>query len=85
MAGCPVLLSDQTPWRNLRERKAGFDLPLDRHDLFRESIELFAAMDENEFKTWSDSSRLYAQSRINVDALLTETRNMFAMATTTSF
>lgn len=85
MAGCPVLLSDQTPWRNLRENKAGFDLPLDRHDLFRESIELFAAMDENEFKTWSDSSRLYAQSRINIDALLTENRNMFAQATTTSF
>ena len=85
MAGCPVLLSDQTPWRNLRENKAGFDLPLDRHDLFRESIELFATMDENEFKTWSDSSRLYAHSRINIDALLTETRTMFAQATTTSF
>jgi glycosyltransferase involved in cell wall biosynthesis len=85
MAGCPVLLSDQTPWRNLSENKAGFDLPLDRHDLFRESIERFAAMDENEFKTWSDSSRLYAQNRINIDALLTENRNMFAQATTTSF
>jgi len=84
-AGCPVLLSDQTPWRNLRENKAGFDLPLDRHDLFRESVELFAAMDENEFKTWSDSSRLYLHSRINIDALLTETRTMFAQATTTSF
>lgn len=85
MAGCPVLLSDQTPWRNLKENKAGFDLPLDRHDLFHEAIELFAAMDEDEFKTWSDSSRLYAQSRINIDGLLTETRNMFAQATTTSF
>lgn len=85
MAGCPVLISDKTPWRNLRENKAGFDLPIDRHDLFRESIELFAAMDENEFKTWSDSSRVYAQSRINIDALLTENRNMFAQATTTSF
>lgn len=83
MAGCPVLLSDQTPWRNLRERKAGFDLPLERQDLFRESIETFATMDEKEFKTWSDSSRLYAQSRINIDALLTETRNMLDQGTTT--
>lgn len=27
-AGRPVLISDQTPWRNLKQKKAGWDLPL---------------------------------------------------------
>ncbi len=27
-AGVPVLVSDQTPWRNLTQRRAGWDLPL---------------------------------------------------------
>ena len=29
LAGCPVLLSDRTPWRDMPVRRAGFDLPLD--------------------------------------------------------
>jgi glycosyltransferase involved in cell wall biosynthesis len=28
-AGCPVLISDRTPWRNLTEDGGGWDLPLD--------------------------------------------------------
>jgi glycosyltransferase involved in cell wall biosynthesis len=28
-AGCPVMVSDRTPWRGLAERQAGWDLPLD--------------------------------------------------------
>jgi glycosyltransferase involved in cell wall biosynthesis len=28
-AGCPVLVSDTTPWRGLEEARAGWDLPLD--------------------------------------------------------
>lgn len=28
-AGCPVIVSDQTPWRNLAEQGAGWDLPLE--------------------------------------------------------
>ena len=29
-AGCPVLVSDRTPWRNLAEAGVGWDLPLER-------------------------------------------------------
>lgn len=29
-AGLPLLISDRTPWRNLRERRAGWDLPLEQ-------------------------------------------------------
>jgi glycosyltransferase involved in cell wall biosynthesis len=30
LAGCPVLISDRTPWRQLREKRAGYELSLDR-------------------------------------------------------
>ena len=36
-SGCPVLISDQTPWRGLSEVGAGWDLPLDKPDLFRQA------------------------------------------------
>jgi glycosyltransferase involved in cell wall biosynthesis len=57
LAGCPVLLSDQTPWRDLAVSHAGLDLPLDQPDRFREGIEKFAAMDSREFEQWSRGAR----------------------------
>ena len=37
-AGCPVLLSDQTPWRNLEASGAGWDLPLDDEAAWLEAL-----------------------------------------------
>ena len=57
VAGCPVVLSDQTPWRNLQSKRVGFELPLDRPDRFVETVEQFAAMNEQEFRPWARSAR----------------------------
>jgi glycosyltransferase involved in cell wall biosynthesis len=59
VAGCPVLLSDQTPWRNLESKKIGFDLPLDRPDQFVTTLEQFAAMNEEEFRPWARSAHAF--------------------------
>ena len=53
ITGCPVLISDQTPWRDLEGRRAGWDLPLSRPDLFTEVIERCVAMDEADLAMWS--------------------------------
>lgn len=37
-AGVPVLISDQTPWRNLRERSVGWDLPLSSLENFKDAL-----------------------------------------------
>lgn len=42
-AGCPPLISDRTPWRDLEARGVGWDLPLENLDAFREVIEACAA------------------------------------------
>ncbi len=44
-AGTPVLISDRTPWRGLEAAGAGWDLPLDRPDLFRDRIRALAGLD----------------------------------------
>ena len=48
-AGRPVLISDQTPWRNLRPTHAGWDLPLSGPGRFQEAIEEVAALDQTGF------------------------------------
>ena len=72
MAGCPVLLSDQTPWRDLPTKQIGFDLPLDQPNKFIEVIERFTAMDDHEFQNWSRMAREHG-TRLseNPDALRT--------------
>ena len=44
-AGLPALISDQTPWRDLAERRAGAALPLDDPQGFVTWIENFAKLD----------------------------------------
>lgn len=43
-AGLPVLISDQTPWRNLSSKSAGADLPLADLDAFAAWIEDFSRL-----------------------------------------
>jgi glycosyltransferase involved in cell wall biosynthesis len=81
LAGCPVILSDRTPWLHLAECHVGFDIPLDRPEAFRSAIERLAAMDDREHRSWCDSARAYG-ARYSGDAALAErTRTMLAMAT----
>jgi len=46
--GCPVLISDQTPWRDLERAGVGWDLPLTNPAAFRAVLERCVAMDPAE-------------------------------------
>lgn len=58
-AGCPVLISDQTPWRGLEELGVGWDLPLDRHGAFVDALRRCQAMDAGEHGRWSARAAAY--------------------------
>ena len=64
-AGTPVLLSDQTPWRNLRQPAAGWDLPLDRPSDFVEAIRTMAAMSADERAAQRIRVRHYIEGRLD--------------------
>ncbi|MBV9210517.1 MAG: glycosyltransferase family 4 protein [Acidobacteria bacterium] len=59
-AGCPVLISDQTPWRNLSEKNIGWDLPLERADLWREALQECVKMSGAEYERQSRAARRFA-------------------------
>lgn len=44
-AGTPVLISTNTPWRNLDEKKVGWDVNLDNREKFKEKIRELAKLD----------------------------------------
>lgn len=52
-AGVPLLVSDRTPWRNLAEDRAGWDLPLDDPGAFAQVIQQLVDMDGQAHAAWS--------------------------------
>lgn len=81
LAGCPVLISDRTPWRGLAAERAGFDVPLDRPELSREAIERLTAMDDPEHRRWSAGARARGERYSGNAELVGRTRAMLAVAT----
>jgi len=73
LQGIPVLISDQTPWRNLREDGLGADLPLDDLADFTREIEVIAAMDGEAYNNHFRNVVSNASKRID----LKSTKNLY--------
>lgn len=54
--GRPVIISDQTPWRNLKEKYSGFDIPLNNPEAFRKAIMILAESTQQEYNQWVDGA-----------------------------
>jgi glycosyltransferase involved in cell wall biosynthesis len=80
LAGCPVLLSDQTPWRNLAAIHAGSDIALHDVDAFRRFMEMFAALGSAEFEVWSRGARELGLRYCASGDVIGPTRLMFEAA-----
>ena len=76
-AGCPVLISDQTPWRNLEEKGIGWDIPLDEPERFIQAIKEVIGMDEATFRQHSQAVRDYAKRVAHDEAVLEANRQLF--------
>lgn len=59
-AARPVVISPHTPWRQLAERRAGWDIPLER-EAWRAVIELLVCMDATEYRRWADGALAVAR------------------------
>jgi glycosyltransferase involved in cell wall biosynthesis len=77
LAGCPVLISDQTPWRDLAVKGVGWDLPLSEADTFRSIIEECAQMGTEEFSRRSAAARAYALGIAHDENALQQNRQLF--------
>jgi glycosyltransferase involved in cell wall biosynthesis len=73
-SGMPVIISDKTPWQGLEEVKAGWVVPLEEQG-FAAVLNTAMAMENEEYKTWSESAKLYA-NRFSLDPA----RNQMAIA-----
>jgi glycosyltransferase involved in cell wall biosynthesis len=83
-AACPVLISDQTPWRDLQEQGAGWDIPLEETERFHAIIQLCVDADEEWYAELVARTTEYAKLVASDPAILEENRRMVRYATSGS-
>jgi glycosyltransferase involved in cell wall biosynthesis len=62
--GRPVLISDQTPWKELEAKQVGFDIALSEKETYAKKIDFFSTMEEKDYHTWCQNAWQFAADRI---------------------
>ena len=75
---CPVIISDQTPWRNLQEIKIGWDIPLEDDSAYTAAIEKLARMSQIEYNHYSQNAWEYSKKRSQDKNILKAYREIFS-------
>jgi glycosyltransferase involved in cell wall biosynthesis len=77
---CPVIISDQTPWRNLEDKGIGWDISLADTSKFIEAIEKAASLDQVAYTQMSEAAFDFAKSFIENPAVLEANRKLFNLS-----
>lgn len=72
----PVVISNRTPWRNLYESKAGFDVELNR-EAVSEALMYLANLDHEHYQTWCEGAYTYAQKVLNDPFVVKANQSLF--------
>ena len=59
-AGCPCIISDQTPWQDFESQGVGYVFPLDDKRAFVNAVERYTVMGQEEFQSVSEKAHQYA-------------------------
>src|SRR6185312_3627018 len=62
--GRPVLISDRTPWKQLKQKKMGWDISLDEPGSFGQAIEVAAGWGQRDFEAFAAASWNFAHDFI---------------------
>lgn len=75
--GRPVLISDQTPWKNLESQKAGWDLGLADLNKYSEKIQEMLEWTDEVYQEWSEGAHRLALDFVNNSDLVKSYHKLF--------
>lgn len=76
--GCPVIISDQTPWRNLEQNKVGWDINLLNFESFVDKVQFFLKMEQDQYDEYSKKAFIFAKKQSNFDDNVIEMKKLFS-------
>ncbi|MPM58709.1 Glycosyltransferase Gtf1 [bioreactor metagenome] len=66
LAGCPVIISDQTPWNDVNATGAGWAIPLNKPSDFSNALQKVIDADSDRYRV---NAKLFVNKKLNLDAL----------------
>jgi glycosyltransferase involved in cell wall biosynthesis len=76
-AGCPVIISDQTPWTNLEAKNIGWDLPLQDRERWRQVLQQCVEMDNDAYQGMSRCALAFVKDYVNSPRIKEENLALF--------
>ncbi len=64
-AGCPLIISDRTPWLDLEKKGIGWDLSLNEPEKWMKTLNLCIDLNQSNFSTLSCNARKFAVNVLN--------------------
>ena len=75
--GCPVIISDQTPWKHLQDKNIGWDLELKEYNKIAAIIDKACAMSDEKYFTMSQEAVSYSMAFMNNPELIDSNKKLF--------
>ncbi len=66
LSGCPVIISNNTPWLNLQDHHVGFSLNENDEQAMVKAIEFYASMSNEDFLELRKKCNLYISEKLNL-------------------
>ena len=77
ISGCPVIISNQTPWRNLESIQVGWDIDLSDKNKFIRSLQTCVDMGRDDYTIISKNAFYYGIKKANKRDNITNTSMLF--------
>ncbi len=75
--GLPVIISDQTPWRNLEREAIGFDIALQDKRAFIKAIATLCEFDQTAFDNMTAKSLSYINRKLDLEKIKSHYIHLF--------
>jgi len=72
-----VIISNQTPWRNLQKAQVGFDIALDDKKPFIDALNYLVNINQTQFDEMSKACVLYINQQLNIEQIKTQYLELF--------
>jgi len=76
IAGCPVIISNTTPWQNLEEKQLGWDIEL-KKELFIKTLQIAVDINNVEYQVLSEACRKFAIQVTENKMLIEDYKELF--------
>ena len=69
MVGCPVIISDQTPWSDVADVEGGWSIALENSEKYIQAIQEIVDADKEKEKMFKENILKYIEKKMNLKEL----------------